>query len=66
LINAPRAWLLSFGPFTTVFTPIDQGSATDALEAGGVVRPMMAIVIADETQAIVTDESSHSATILLT
>jgi hypothetical protein len=47
-------------------TPIDQGSATDALEAGGVVRPMMTIVIADETAAIVTEERSHSATILLT
>jgi hypothetical protein len=61
LMNAPRAWLLSFGPFTTLFTPIDHGSAADPHGASGVLRLMMAIVIADETPATVTDERSHSA-----
>jgi hypothetical protein len=65
LINAPRAWLLSFGPFTTLFTPIDQGSAADVLGTGGAVRRMTAMVEADEATATNSNESSHSVTILL-
>jgi hypothetical protein len=65
LINAPRAWLLSFGPFTTLFTPIDHGSAADCLGTGCVVRRTTATVNADERAATVTNERSHSATVLL-
>ena len=65
LINAPRAWLLSFGPFTTLFTPIDLGSAADALGNGVVVRRTTTIVNADETAPTITKESSHNPTILL-
>jgi hypothetical protein len=65
LMNAPRAWLLSFGPLTTLFTPIDHGSAADALRNGVAVRRMTTIVNADETAATITKESRHSPTSFL-
>jgi hypothetical protein len=44
---------------------IDHGSAADALGNGVVVRRTTTIVNADETAPTITEESSHSPTILL-